>query len=160
MLAKDIMHKNVVTVTPNMTLREVAKIFSDRRISGAPVVEPGGGLVGVVSQADLVQKERDSSVRTPAIQTEMEMEETARSRGLHVEDPDYTRVKQVMTPWVVSFEQDTPVPELARQMLAKRIHRVVITQEGKLCGIVTSMDMLKALVKMNASRGSRLSRRP
>lgn len=154
MLAKDIMRKNVVTVTPNMTLREVAKIFSDRRISGAPVVEPGGGLVGVVSHADLIQQERDSSVRAPFYH-QMETEETARSQGFHLEDPDYTRVKQIMTPWVVSFEQDTPVPELARQMLAKHIHRVIITREGKLCGIVTSIDMLKALLRMEVSRGDR-----
>lgn len=146
MQARDIMRKRVVTVTPDMTLREVAKLFSDRRISGAPVVEPGGGLVGVVSQTDLVQQERDSSAVAPAYQRQTE--ETARSRGLHIEDPDYTRVEQVMTPWVVSFEQDTPVPEIARQMLAKRIHRVMITRDGKLCGIVTSMDMLRALAKI------------
>lgn len=152
MQARDIMRKRVVTVTPNMTLREVAKLFSDRHISGAPVVEPGGGLVGVVSRTDLVQQERDCSAVAPAYQREAE--ETARSRGLHFEDPDYTRVKQIMTPWVISFEQDTPIPELARQMLAKRIHRVMITRDGKLCGIVTSTDILRALVKISDGKKS------
>lgn len=118
MLARDIMHRKVKTLTPETSIREAAKLFSDRRITGAPVVSREGHLVGVVSQTDLVRREgaRD-------------------------------RVEQIMTPWAVSFEEETPVLELARQMLRKRIHRVVITRDGKLSGIVTTMDLLKALME-------------
>lgn len=122
MLAKDIMRKRVVTVTPKMTLEETAKLLTKRGISGAPVVGPRGEVIGVISLTDLVWLENE-----PA-----------------------RRVEQAMTPWGVSFEEDTPVKELARQMLAKRIHRVIITRDGGLCGIVTSMDMLHALLKLSA----------
>lgn len=118
MLARDIMHRKVKTLTPETSIREAAKLFSDRRITGAPVVSREGHLVGVVSQTDLVRREG------------------ARAR-----------VEQIMTPWAVSFEEETPVLELARQMLRKRIHRVVITRDGKLSGIVTTMDLLKALME-------------
>lgn len=118
MLAKDIMRRKVKTLTPETTIREAAKLFSDRHITGAPVVSREGHLVGVVSQTDLVRREG------------------ARAR-----------VEQIMTPWTVSFEEETPVLELARQLLRKRIHRVVITRDGKLSGIVTTMDILKALVE-------------
>ncbi len=53
-----------------------------------------------------------------------------------------------MTPWCVSLEDDTPVPELARQMVSKKIHRVVITHDGEICGIVTSLDIVRALLAM------------
>ena len=122
MLAKDIMRKRVVTVTPKMTLEETARLLSRHGISGAPVVGPAGEVIGVISLSDLVWLENE-----PA-----------------------RRVEQAMTPWSVSFEEDTPVKEIARQMLAKRIHRVIITREGALCGIVTSMDMLHALLKLSA----------
>ena len=52
-----------------------------------------------------------------------------------------------MTPWSVSFEEDTDIKEVARQMLAKKIHRVVITHEGRMCGIITSMDLLRAFAQ-------------
>ncbi len=120
MLAKDIMRKRVVTVTPRMTLKETAKLLAKHGISGAPVVGPQGKVIGVISQTDLVW----------------------------IENEPLRRVEQAMTPWGVSFEEDTPVKEIARQMLAKRIHRVIITRDGELCGIVTSMDMLHALLKL------------
>ena len=120
MLAKDIMRKRVVTVTPRMTLEETAKLLKKRGISGAPVVGAQGKVVGVISQTDLVW----------------------------IENEPMRRVEQAMTPWGVSFEEDTPIQELARQMLAKRIHRVIITREGELCGIITSMDMLRALLAL------------
>lgn len=124
MLAKDIMHKRVISVGPSMTLKELAKLLSDRGITGAPVVSPDGKVLGVVSQTDLV-----------------------REKG------EVVSVEQVMTPWAVSFEEDTPVRELARQMVAKHIHRIIITKDGELCGIVTSMDLLRVLVGVLGAEG-------
>lgn len=120
MLAKEIMRKRVITVTPKMTLQETASLFKKHAISGAPVVGPNNSVLGVISMSDLVW----------------------------LEGEPLRRVEQAMTPWGVSFEEDTPVKEIARQMLAKRIHRVIITRGGELCGIVTSMDMLHALLDL------------
>ena len=117
MKARDIMRKQVLTVRPETTLRELARLLSSRGVSGAPVVGPQGDLIGVVSQTDLLrQRDEDSPVAS------------------------------VMTPWTVSFEEETEISELARQMLAKNIHRVVVTREGRLCGIITTMDMVRALL--------------
>ena len=93
--------------------------YLERGVSGVPVVGPKGDLIGVVSQTDLVRQDHAGAT-----------------------------VACVMTPWTVSFEEDTEVKELARQMLAKKIHRVVITREGRLCGIVTSMDMVRAMLTL------------
>ena len=118
MLARDIMHKRVLTVRPETTLSELIKQLSERGISGAPVVGPRGDLIGVVSQTDVVGNQHP-----------------------------HATVASVMTPWTVSFEEDTDIKEVARQMLAKKIHRVVITHEGRMCGIITSMDLLRAFAQ-------------
>ena len=133
MLAKDIMHRHVIGATPQMTLGEIARLFTKNDISGAPVVGPQGGLIGVISKADLIahpEKTRDE-----------------------------LRAEQVMTPWGVSAEEDTPVVELARQMLAKKIHRVIITREGEICGIVTTLNVVRALLTM-VEKPRRLNRAP
>lgn len=119
MKARDIMRKRVLTVRPETTLRELTRLLAARGVSGAPVVGTAGDLIGMVSRTDLALR-RDSEAA----------------------------VTSVMTPWVVSFEEDTELKEVARQMLAKRIHRVVVTREGRLCGIITSMDMLRAFLQL------------
>lgn len=119
MKAQDIMRKKVLTVRPETNSRAVARLLAARGVSGAPVVGPEGDLIGVVSQTDLMRQA----------------------------DAGCT-VASVMTPWTVSFEEDTEIRELARQMLAKRIHRVVVTRKGRLCGIITSMDMLRAFLAL------------
>lgn len=119
MKARDIMHKRVLSVRPETTLHELTRLLSERGVSGAPVIGPEGDLIGVVSQTDLVRQQRAGAT-----------------------------VASVMTPWTVSFEEDTDIKELARQMLAKKIHRLIITREGRMCGIITSMDMLRALLAL------------
>lgn len=146
MKAKEIMRKSVITLDPEMTLREAAQLFLEHRITGAPVVDQDGSLLGVVSQTDLVRRDREAPVSdVPGYH--QEPEETRLPSGLHVETPDYARVRDVMTPKVVSFEEDRSVREIARAMLRKRIHRVVITRRGTLCGILTTMDLLSALLR-------------
>ncbi len=113
------MCKHVQTVRPETELGELVRLLDARGVSGAPVIGPGGDLIGVVSRTDLMREPRVGST-----------------------------VEAVMTPWTVSFEEDTEVAELARQMLAKNIHRVVITREGRLCGIVTPTDMLRAFLSV------------
>ncbi len=67
MLAKEIMHKSVVSVSPQMTLREVSDLFANHEISGAPVISSEGGLIGLISKTDLIsQPERDPGRSQPA----------------------------------------------------------------------------------------------
>lgn len=118
MKARDIMQRKVFSVEPRTSVEELRRLFDEHGITGAPVVGPGGDLIGVVSRTDLMRAGAAAK-----------------------------RVESVMTPWVVCFEEDTPVDELAHQMLAKHIHRVVITKDGRLAGIVSSMDLLRALLQ-------------
>jgi CBS domain-containing protein len=158
MRAKDIMHRDPIKVGPNMTLKELAQLFIDSRISGVPVVDRTGNLLGVVSQTDLVRRDREmkSVPEVPGYYRSGGAADEESHRGYQVEDPDYTRVSDVMTPAVIAAKEETPVEDLAKMMLAKHIHRIIITKDAKLTGIVTSMDMLRALLAMTGqARGSK-----
>lgn len=141
MRAKDIMQTRVVTLGPDMLLRDVGRMLERERISGAPVVGERRELLGVLSQTDLLRRYHARPAEIPAFYRDGERVAVAR----YVDSPGETRVAEAMTPAVLSAEEDTPVRDLARFMLAKRIHRVVIVRNGKLRGIVTSMDLLGVL---------------
>ena len=119
MKARDIMHKHVLAVRPETTVSELSRLLSKRGVRGAPVVGPEGDLIGVVSETDLIRRQHGGST-----------------------------VASVMTPWTVSFEEETDIKELARQMLAKKIHRVIVTHEGRLSGIITTRDMIRGLLAL------------
>ncbi|MBI4422845.1 MAG: CBS domain-containing protein [Elusimicrobia bacterium] len=149
MVARDVMRKAVLTARPDMTVRELAQFFTEHHITGAPVTEENGVLLGVVSQTDLVRHELEIGPpepdRAPAFYHESER---PIPRGFHFETPDLTRVREVMTPAVISADEEMPLRELARLMQRKRVHRVIITRRGALRGIVTSMDLLRVLSRL------------
>jgi CBS domain-containing protein len=146
-MAKDIMNPHVVTVTETMDLREAAAVFVQERISGAPVIDELGHLVGVISQSDLVEYE---------LATERELTEEAPfyrrpyddaldpSRGFQIEELSTDTIKDVMTPYVISIKEDTPIREVAARMAQGGVHRVIVVDEDEqLRGIVTSLDVLR-----------------
>jgi CBS domain-containing protein len=137
MLARDVMRRRVVTVGPDTRLRELLRVFDEHSITGAPVVGPRGDLIGMVSRSDLLREERRADAAAPAGELVV---------------PDL-KVQAVMTPWVVCLEEDTPLEEVARQMLAKGIHRVVVTRDGALAGIISGTDMTRALLALLTRAG-------
>jgi CBS domain-containing protein len=147
MLAKDIMRRKIITVGSRLTLQELTKVLEDNAISGAPVVDDSGAVLGVVSQTDLVRSRKESSAGVPHFHREVDG--PSMSLGIHFEEFDQTRVEQIMTPGAISFDEETPVEALADAMLAKHIHRVLITRGERLVGIVTTMDFMKALVAVS-----------
>ena len=145
MRAKDVMSKKVVAVERWLILPEVAKIFEEKAISGAPVVDEAGNILGVVSQTDLVRARRLAPGGAPPLY-HRELDGEERSFGFHLEELDKTRVEEIMTPGAISLDHETPVEKVAKVMIESRIHRVLITKGDRLAGIVTTMDLMKALI--------------
>ena len=143
MLAKDIMRKDVVTLRPLMTLREAGAVLAERGITGAPVIDRRGEIMGVVSQSDIVRcgAGRDKAGLPLFYSDDDDSPVEAFSRS----EFDVLRVVDVMTNHVISAEEEAPVEELIATMLRSGVHRVVITRKGKLAGIVTTMDILRIL---------------
>lgn len=149
-VARDIMNPDVLTVQDDMSVVELASFLTEMEISGAPVVDKEGRLLGVVSVTDIVHGntegidiplEESSAKFFHGWEQRLSLEEV---RQLHVES-DQSRVRNIMTPTVYSVSEETTVPEIAETMISSRIHRVLVMKEDKLVGIITSLDMLKLL---------------
>jgi CBS domain-containing protein len=146
MRAKDIMRGGVVCARADMTLEQLAAFLTGRQITGAPVLDERGALVGVVSQTDIVRDDGTRAAGAPSYYWNLGQEtvtpvspDTLRGKR---------RVKDIMTKTVISADEATPVRRLARTMLRKKIHRILITRAGALVGIVTSTDMLRGLLDL------------
>jgi CBS domain-containing protein len=142
--AADVMRRDVITVRDHWDIREALHLFEQKRISGAPVLDREGDLVGVLSVTDIAraaEKERRSGdsdfYKAPLAE--------GLPSGFHIERYDEIPVKEVMTPLVIDALETTPVPRLAALMIDLHIHRVIITRGSKLVGIVTSLDLLRLL---------------
>jgi CBS domain-containing protein/nucleotide-binding universal stress UspA family protein len=146
-LARDIMSRDVVTVFDDTPVAEAARLFHERRISGAPVVDRKNRLVGVVSTFDIVSNELkvghevvselDYYTR-PLAGSERELSRL----GLHVEDYTDSLVRDIMTPVAISAPLDATVDELADIMGTNRIHRLLITEDERLVGVVSALDLV------------------
>lgn len=149
--ARDIMSKNVVTIHFETSLQEALETLSDERISGAPVVDETGKPVGVISLTDLVRYEVNKAPKgTSTYYTEADDPEDVQRVEEQGELEDVLStvpVTRAMTPLVVSVKPGTTVPEIAGIMSRQRIHRVLVIEKGKIAGLVSSMDLLKALAK-------------
>ncbi len=148
--AKDIMNTDVLSVRDDMTVQELAGFLTEREILGAPVVDSEGEVVGVVSCTDIVQStttEADILVdkSTPGFyehgwEDKLDPNEMAR---LHVEENESLPVREIMTPTIYTVPEDTPISDIAKALVAGRIHRLLVTRGSRLVGIITTLDMLQ-----------------
>jgi len=143
--AGDIMTRDVQTVFPHTSLRYVAKLLAERRISGVPVVDDGGRVVGIVSENDLLRWS-DRPAETQAWWLDMLADGFELAPGFpDVVQSQHDRVSGVMKTDVASVAEDTPVAEIARLIVAKSIKRVPVLRDGQLVGIVSRSDLVRAL---------------
>ncbi|HET9299784.1 MAG TPA: CBS domain-containing protein [Candidatus Polarisedimenticolaceae bacterium] len=152
--ASDVMSKEVICVAEDMDLRELTRMFLDRGITGAPVLNRGGDLVGVISQHDLLfysLTRGDELVLDSDFYQSVRVDGRRLPTGFQVEDANSGRVSDVMTPVVHAVSSRTPVDRVAQLMTRKHIHRVIVTQGKKVAGIISAVDLLKVLALPPAS---------
>ena len=146
-LARDVMTKTLVTVEPSLSAADLEKLLDRERISGAPVVVDGR-LVGVVSRTDLGRAQSDASDRAEAILDyyrdvgggSPDRSEHARLAGARSES---VRVRDLMTAELVTVTPEQPIATIARTLAARGIHRVLVVEGGRLCGVVSSLDVVR-----------------
>lgn len=119
--ASDVMIKDVITVNESTPLKEVTKMFSERKITGAPVVNAKGELVGVISETDIIRKTNNIGAWSPSI------------------------AGQIMTKPAVTVAPNETLQRVSEMMYNRRIHRVVVAEGTQIKGILTTMDILRAI---------------
>jgi len=143
MTAGDIMTRNVITVSPDTDVAEIARIMLEKRISGLPVVE-NGAAVGIVSESDLLRRpETGTEWHAPRW---LELFLTRSSLAADYVRTHARTARDVMTKELVTASEDTPISEIAELMEQHRIKRLpVLGQDGRVIGIVSRVNLLRGL---------------
>jgi CBS domain-containing protein len=150
--ARELMATKVFTVTPDLSVIELEREFNAQRISGAPVVERGK-LVGIVSRSDIdrrITQERSGSAGVATYYWDPEVREDDPRAASDVTSAALDRfkdlrVRDLMTRDVISVEPDAPIRDVARLMIEKKIHRVLVIDDGSLAGLISSLDLVRVL---------------
>lgn len=148
MVAKDVMTKRVVTVGPETPVPKIAQLLLERRISAVPVVDAGGRILGIVSEGDLIRRPEVGA--PPRRSWWLALLGGAEEGAVEYVKTHGGRAKDVMTPTVVTVAEDAPLGEIARLLEERRIKRVPVVSRGKLVGIVSRADLLRALASARA----------
>lgn len=143
MRAKDIMTTAVVTARSDGTVSEAVRLMLDHHVSGLPVVDPGGKLVGLISEGDLLRRVRDATEPRRSWWLELIGSEKESARNYVAVNSHH--IADVMTREVVTVEETTPIGEIARLLERKRIKRVPVVRDGNVVGIVSRSNLLQAL---------------
>lgn len=128
MLVAEIMSQTPKSIPGTETVGEAVTLLADFHITGVPVVDPQGRLVGVLSNSDILE----------AMAEHPERED--RDRLL-----DSTAVQEIMTPRPQTIAPDLSVTDAARRMLYLEVHRLFVVDEGKLVGVVSTTDIVRAM---------------
>ena len=143
MQARDIMTMRVVTVSEDDTLNEAARILLDNNVSAAPVLDSGSRLVGIVSEADLIERlalPESQVASSRRVWLRNSLEAAAMFLRTHAR-----LIRDVMTRPVVTAVEESPVDELASLILGKGIKRLPIVRGEHVVGIVSRVDLLRML---------------
>jgi CBS domain-containing protein len=147
MRAMDVMTTAVITVDPDMSVQAVAKLLCERGISGVPVVDAADRLVGIVSEGDLLHRVETGTGRPTRRRRSWWLDTIASDQELA---RDYVKshgrtAKDVMTREVISVTDTIELAEVAMLLETKRIKRVPVLRDGKLVGIVSRANLVRAL---------------
>ncbi len=147
MKAGEVMTTGAATVRPDASLAEAARVLIEHRISGLPVVNASGKLVGIVTEHDFLRKENGSRPRW------LDVLLTEGAGQIEARELHDRRVEDVMSRSPVSAGVETPVEELLELMERHRVKRIPIVSNQKVVGIVSRANLLLAL----ARRANRIS---
>lgn len=149
MKARDIMTVNVISVKRDTLIKDIAHILVENRIGGVPVVDDGGRVVGIISETDLVSKEKN--VHIPSYITVLQGVIYLESFKRFEEDIRKItayKAEDIMTAEVEKVHEDDDVETIANIMIEKGVNRVpVVDSEGKLRGIICRYDIIKSMFR-------------
>lgn len=145
-LASEIMTPSIKAVPQSWTMDRLARFLTDNEITGSPVTDESGEIVGIATLKDITEFRWNASRSDADKQlTAEEQQEARRLRMMLFEEMGKVpvEVRDIMTPIVLSVDETTPVRDIANIMMNEHLHRIFVTRDSKITGIVTTYDMLK-----------------
>lgn len=141
--ARDIMTGNVITVSDNTTLEELGRLFIEKGISGAPVVDDNGELTGVVTENDLIS--RNSRLHIPTILRLFDAYLPLGTSRLEdeIKKMAASTVGEICVKNLITVEADTTLEEIATIMTERKIHLLPVVENKRLVGIIGKRDLIK-----------------
>jgi CBS domain-containing protein len=145
--AADVMTREVITVTPETPLRELAAILSEKHVNGVPVIDDEGDLLGVVCESDLVNQNRPLHIPTVFVilDSVIPLENPWRVEK-EFKRLTATTVGEIYSHPAVTVAPDTDLSEVARIMSEKKIYTIPVVDRGKLVGVLGKADIIRSLI--------------
>lgn len=145
--AKDIMTKQVITVSITTTVLELANLLASKNIGGTPVIDDAGDLLGVVTENDLIDQQK--KIHIPTVITILDS-------FFYLENPDKmgdemkkiagSTVGDIYTKKVLTVTEETPLDEIATIMAEKNVHTLPVVDGKRLVGVIGKQDIIKTLL--------------
>ena len=146
--AEKIMTTKVITVLDTTSVHELAKILLENKISGAPVLDEPGTVIGVVTESDLI--DQNKKVHIPTVVTILDsflFLESPNKMEKELKKMAGITVKDIFAPEIISVHKDTPLDEVATLMAEKKIHTLPVMDGEKLVGVIGKEDIIRTLVQ-------------
>jgi CBS domain-containing protein len=146
--AKDIMTKDVITVKPDTAIEGLAAIIVKNEISGVPVIDDAGELYGIVTENDLIS--RNKRLHIPTVVSFLDAAiylESSKKFEQEVKRLTATKVSEICTRKVVTISEETTVVDIATIMAEKKVYLIPVVRSGKVVGIVGKRDVVKAVAR-------------
>ncbi len=149
LLAKDIMTKKVITINQDASIEELSGLLLDNNISGVPVVDNDGKMIGIATEGDIIVK--DTDLHFPRyfklLDSIIYLESLTKFKN-SLKKHLAIKVSEIMTSDVISCSPETPVDDIANKMVENKINRIpVLSADGKPAGIITRADIIKSMVR-------------
>lgn len=146
--AKEIMTKDVITVTEDTTIKTLSELFIKHKVNGFPVLDNDGQLVGIVTEKNLIERNKNLHIPTViALFDAVIYLESGKKFEEEVKRFNATRVKDICTSDVVTVSPDTGFDEIASMMAEKGVHSIPVVDGKKTVGIIGKLDIIKGLAQ-------------
>lgn len=146
--AKDLMTKDVITVNPSTTIEELSKKFIEHNISGVPVVNDAGDLIGIVTENDLIS--RDKRLHIPTVMRLFDAFIPIENPGKlekEIKRMAAAVVGDISVKKVITVTEDTSAEDIATIMSEKKVHLIPVVEGKKIKGIIGKADMIRGMQK-------------
>ncbi len=144
--AKDIMTRDVITVRRDTPISQLSHLFIQHGINGVPVVDDDGKLVGIVTQGDLI--EQNKNLHIPTVITLFDAVLFLESEKKFEDDVKKltgTKVEDIYNKKVVTVTSETDIADITTIMAEKEIHTLPVVDDGKLTGVIGKLDLIKGM---------------